>query len=431
MSVSVNHPSIAILGARTLDPQHGVETVQDIYVADTRIVGLGQKPDGFVAVQTIDAKGLSVAPGIVDLCARLREPGFEYKATLESEMAAAAAGGVTTLVCPPDTDPVLDEPGLVNMLRQRAKSSRGPRVLPMGALTVGLKGQNITEMAVLTDAGCVAFSQADRQVEDTQVLYRAMQYAATFGYTVVLRCEDHHLTKDGVAHEGEIAARLGLPAVPPLAEVIALQRAISLAHGTGAKLHVARISTAQSVALLRAAKAQGVKVTCDVAVHHLHMTDMDIGYFDSRARVIPPFRGHADKAALRAGLADGTIDAICSDHAPVDEDEKQLPFSEAEPGVTALELMLPLTLKWAEEQNMPLAQAWARISTGPAQVLGMGMGQLALGAKADLVVFDAQAWWKVDAKALRSLGHNTPFFGLEVKGRARHTMVDGEVTFAL
>ena len=426
--------TLLIQGGRVIDPQSQFDAVADVYIADTRIVSIGAKPDGFAPERTLNASGLVVAPGIVDLCARLREPGFEYKATLESEMGAAAAGGVTTLLCPPDTAPVLDEPGLVNMLRQRAKASHGARVHPMGALTEGLKGLAITEMGVLTDAGCVAFSQADRQIEDTQVMLRAMQYAATFGHIVVLRCEDHYLAREGVAHEGEIAARLGLPAIPVLAETVALERALSVARATGVRLHITRLSTAGSVALIRAAKAtsaaSGLNVTCDVAVHHLHLTDMDIGFFDSRARVVPPFRSAADKAALRQGLRDGTIDAIVSDHAPVDEDEKLIPFGEAEPGVTALELILPLTLKWATEEKLSLNQAWARVSSGPAQTMGMAVGQLSVGAKADVVIFDPTVWWKLEAAALRSQGHNTPFMGLELQGRALHTIVDGALTYS-
>ena len=422
--------SLLIQGGRVIDPHSQFDAVADVYIADTRIIAIGAKPDGFTPERTLNASGQVVAPGIVDLCARLREPGFEYKATLESELAAAAAGGVTTLLCPPDTAPVLDEPGLVNMLRQRAKASHGARVHPMGALTEGLKGQAITEMGVLTDAGCIAFSQADRQIEDTQVMLRAMQYAATFGHIVVLRCEDHYLARDGVAHEGVIAARLGLAPIPALAETVALERALSVARATGVRLHITRLSTAGSVALIRNAKASGLQVTCDVAVHHLHLTDMDIGFFDSRARVVPPFRSAADKAALRQGLRDGTIDAIVSDHAPVDEDEKLIPFGEAEPGVTALELILPLTLKWAAEEKLALNQAWSRVSSSPAQAMGMAVGQIAVGAKADLIVFDPTTWWTLEPAALRSQGHNTPFMGLELQGRALHTIVDGALTFS-
>jgi dihydroorotase len=421
---------IAILNGTLVDPASNTHAPRDVFIADHKIAALGAAPDGFVADRTIDATDLIVSPGFVDLCARLREPGFEYKATLESEMAAAAAGGVTTLICPPDTDPPLDEPGLVEMLRSRAKASRGPRVHPMGALTVGMRGERITEMAVLAEKGCIAFSQADVPLYDTLVLMRAMQYAVTFGYPLVMRAEDPYLAKDGVAHEGQISSRLGLPPISPLAETIALARLIALARATGVRLHVARISCADSVELVRAAKKEGLGVSCDVAVHHVHLSEIDIGYFDSRYRLTPPLRSLRDRDALRAGLKDGTIDAIVSDHAPVDEDEKQLPFGEAEPGAIGLELLLPLTLKWATEDKIPLGQALAKITHHAARVLGAPGGALTVGGKADLALFHPTARWTVEGVALKSQGHNTPYFGLELEGQVRHTVVDGELVYS-
>jgi dihydroorotase len=289
-------------------------------------------PDGFVADEVIEAKGLVAAPGLVDLAARLREPGFEYKATLESEMRAAVAGGVTTLACPPDTDPPLDEPGLVEMLKRRAASLESARVYPLGALTVGLKGERLAEMAELTDAGCVGFSQGGAAMPGTFTLYNAFQYAATLGYTVWLRPEDRDLARGGVAHDGEVATRLGLAAIPSIAETLALHAIIELMSVTGARVHLERISSGAGVALVARAKSQGARLTCDVGVHHLHLSDRDIAEFDANCRLSPPLREPGDRDRLRAGLADGTIDAVCSDHTPVDEDAKQVPFGEAEPG---------------------------------------------------------------------------------------------------
>ncbi len=417
--------NLEIANGRLLDPEHG-ERQATLYVADGRIAGAGVAPAGFRADRVIDAAGLVVAPGLVDIAVRLREPGLEYKATLESELEAAVAGGVTSLACPPDTDPPLDEPGLVEMLKHRARMLNLAHVFPVGALTVGLRGTALTEMGELTEAGCVAFSQADVALADTELLRRAMQYAATFGYALWLRPSDPYLGRTGVAHDGEVATRLGLAGIPAAAETIALATILALARETGVRLHVCRLSCAQSVALVREAKAQGLPVTCDVAVHHLHLCDVDIGWFDSNARVVPPFRSTRDRAALRAGVADGTIDVVCSDHAPVDDDGKQLPFAEAEPGVTGLELLLPLTLKWAAEEGVSLAQALARITAAPARLLG-GTATLAVGAPADLCLFDPQAWWKVERGALRSQGKHTPFLGLEVPGRVRLTLVDGLV----
>ena len=297
----------------------------------------------------IDASGLVVAPGLVDLSARLREPGYEYKATLESEMQAAMQGGVTSLVCPPDTDPVLDEPGLVEMLKHRARGLNQAHVHPLGALTMGLKGKALTEMAELTEAGCIGFAQAEEPIEDTTVLLRALQYAKTFEYTVWLRPQDAHIGRGGIAHSGPLASRLGLAGVPVMSETIALHTIFELVRATGARVHLCRISSAAGIELIRAAKKEGLPVTCDVGVHHIHMTDADIGFFDSNARVTPPFRSQRDRDAIRAGLYDGAIDAICSDHTPVDDDEKLLPFGEASPGATGLELLLSLTLKWADD----------------------------------------------------------------------------------
>lgn len=417
--------NIAILSGRVIDPASNLDRKADVFVVGEKIAAIGTKPDGFMADQTIDAQGLIVAPGLVDLCARLREPGNEFKNALASEMHAAVAGGITSLVCPPDTDPVLDEPGLVEMLRYRAKNLRGPRVFPAGALTVGLQGVRLTEMAELKSHGCVAFSQADAPLMDTQVLYRALQYASTFGYAVVLRAEDAHLASGGVAHEGQIAARLGLTVIPAEAETIGLLRILELVRMTGARVHIARLSCARAIDLMRTAKQEGLPVTCDIAVHHAHMTEMDIGFFDSRCRVVPPFRAQVDRTAIRAGLADGTIDAICSDHAPVDDDSKQLPFAEAEPGVSSVELLLPLTLKWAREEGVDMAQALSLITSRAAGVFKLSGGKLAEGGNADLVLFAADEYWRVSADSLTSQGKNTPFIGYELQGRVHHTLVAG------
>ena len=338
-----------IKNGRLIDPANGIDAVQDLFIADGKVAAVGTAPAGFAADRTIDATGLVVAPGLVDLSARLREPGYEYKATLESEMQAAMQGGVTSLVCPPDTDPVLDEPGLVEMLKHRARNLNQAHVHPLGALTMGLKGKALTEMAELTEAGCIGFAQAEEPIEDTNVLLRALQYAKTFDYTVWLRPQDAHIGRGGIAHSGPLASRLGLSGVPVMSETIALHTIFELVRATGARVHLCRMSSAAGLELVRAAKKEGLPVTCDVGAHHVHMTDADIGFFDSNARVTPPFRSQRDRDAIRAGLFDGTVDAICSDHTPVDDDEKLLPFAEASPGATGLELLLSLALKWADD----------------------------------------------------------------------------------
>jgi dihydroorotase len=429
---------ILIRNGRVIDPASGRDELADIAIASGRIVAIGAGAD-FMPDRTLDASGLVVAPGLVDLAARLREPGQEHEGMLESELAAAAAGGVTSLACPPDTDPVLDEPGLVEMLKFRARKLSRCRVFPLGALTRRLEGQALTEMAELTEAGCVGFSQADVPVTDTQVLQRALQYAATFGYTVWLRPQDGWLGK-GVAAQGAVATRLGLSGVPVVAETVALATIFELVRATAARVHICRLSSAAGVALLRAAKAAGLPVTADVSINSLHLTDVDIGYFNADMRLTPPLRQGADRTALRAALADGTIDALVSDHNPVADDAKQLPFGEAEPGATGIELLLSLALRWGRDENLPLATALSRITHDPVRVLGDALGSLAgsagrlvEGGVADLCLFDPAAEWQVSPEALVSQGKHTPFAfastGMALPGRVRATLVAGTMAY--
>jgi dihydroorotase len=423
---------ILIKNGRVIDPASKLDRVCDVAIAAGRIVSIGDA-GGFSASKTIDAKGCIVAPGLVDLAARLREPGYEHEGMLESEMAAAVAGGVTSLVCPPDTDPVLDEPGLVEMLKFRAEKLHQARVFPLGALTRKLEGEILTEMVELTEAGCVGFSQAEVALENTQVLQGAMQSAAPPRYTVWLRPQELHLGR-GVAASGALATRLGLAGVPVAAETIALHTIFELVKLTGARVHICRLSSAAGVELLRQAKEQKLSVTCDVSINSLHLTDNDIGYFDSRMRLNPPLRQQRDRDALRAALADGTIDALVSDHTPVDEDAKTLPFAEAEAGATGLELLLGLGLKWGEESGAGLMRALAVLTSEPARVLGASLGtlqasvgQLTAGGIADVCVFDPKAEWTVGADALRSQGKHTPFSGYPLPARVRCTIVAGQL----
>jgi dihydroorotase len=425
---------LQIINGRLIDPANQIDAKQDLFIIDGKVAAIGKAPAGFVAEQKIDASGLIVAPGLVDLSVRLREPGYEYKATLESELQAALAGGVTSLVCPPDTDPALDEPGLVEMLVHRARSLNQSHVYPLGALTIALKGHELTEMAELTEAGCVGFSQAEHAIQDTTVLLRAMQYAQTFGYTVWLRPQDPHLGKGGIAHSGPLASRLGLAGVPVISETIALHTIFELMRSTGARVHLCRLSSADGIALVRAAKAEGLPVTCDVGAHHLHLTDADIGFFDSNARMVPPLRSQRDREAICAAVADGTVDVICSDHTPVDDDEKLLPFGEASPGATGLELLLSLALKWADasvaQADQRLRLALSRITVDAARVAGLTAGQLSVGSAADICIFNPDTMWTVQASALLSQGKHTPFLGYELQGQVHTTLVAGRIVFS-
>jgi dihydroorotase len=427
--------NVLIQGGRVIDPARGFDEKADLALTGSAVVAINNIATDFQPDITIDATGCLVLPGLVDLAVRLREPGHEHAHMLESEMTAAMAGGVTSLVCLPDTDPVLDESGLVEMLRFRAEKLQQARVYPLGALTQGLKGDTLTEMVGLTDAGCVAFSQAEVALSNTQVLQRAFQYASTFGFAVWLRPQDYFLGK-GVAASGPLATRMGLSGVPVMAETIALHTIFELMRATSARVHLCRLSSAAGVALVRQAKADGLNVSCDVSINSLHLTDADMGYFDSRARLTPVLRQQRDRDALRAGLLDGTIDALVSDHTPVDDDAKALPFAESEAGATGLELLLSLAHKWHLDCGVSLQRALAVVTNGPAGVLGSALGarqgrtgQLQVGGLADICVFDPQVHWTVQADALRSQGKHTPFSGYELPGRVRCTLVGGQVTY--
>ena len=419
---------------RIVDPASGLDVLGDVAVAAGRILAVGQAPADFTPNCVIDASGCVIAPGLVDLAVHLREPGHEHEGMLESEMAAAVAGGVTSVVCPPDTDPVLDEPGLVEMLKVRAEKLHQSRVFPLGALTRSLHGEVLTEMVQLTDAGCVGFSQATVPLGNTQIMQRALQYASTFGYAVWLRPQELYLGR-GVAASGALSTRMGLAGIPVAAETIALHTIFELMKATGARVHLC-LSSAAGVELVRQARREGLAVTCDVSINSLHLTENDIGFYDSRARLSPPLRQQRDRDALREALADGTIDALVSDHTPVDENAKMLPFAEAEPGATGLELLLSLALKWAQDSGVELPRALAVLTSQPAQVLGRSLGtlqaslgRLAVGGVADICVFDPKVEWQVLPQTLRSQGRHTPFSGYALPGRVRCTVVGGHIAY--
>ena len=413
---------IAIETARLIDPAAELDRVAGLYLADGRIAGVGAAPAGFVADRRIDARGLVAAPGLIDLCARMREPGAD--GALRVEMRAALAGGVTGVVCPPDTDPPLDEPGLVRMLRQRSREAAGARLYPLGALTAGLKGEALAQMCTLAEVGCVAFAQSGALPDDRGTLLNALRYARTFDLPVWLRPVDATLAAGGVAGAGAVAGRLGLPAVPAVAETVALHTIFELQRATGqrpVRVHLCRVSTAAGIELLRAARREGLPVTADVSILHVHGVDTDVGQFDSNWRLDPPLRTQRDRAAIRAALADGTLDAICSDHAPAALEDKLLPFGEAGVGATGLETL--------QSDKVPVLRALSTVTCGPARVLGEDTGTLLVGRKADVVLFDPNETWRVNSESLLSYGKNTPYLGRELAGRVRATIVGGEIRF--
>nr|MBS0022298.1 dihydroorotase [Gammaproteobacteria bacterium] len=421
---------IKIATGRVLDPANGRDGVQDLYIAEGAIVGIGEAPGNFICEREIDARGKIVCPGLVDLSARLREPGLEHKATIRSEVRAAVRGGITTLCTPPDTDPIVDTPAVAELIHQRAAQAGSARVEVLGAMTKGLAGEQLAEMGILDEAGCVGVSNGTRAIVNTQVMRRALEYAATFGLTAFLHPEDPWLASQGIVHEGAVSTRLGLPGLPETAETILVARDLLLVEETGARVHFCRLSTARAVTMVREAQQRGLPVTADVTAHHLHLTELDTADFNSQCHVRPPLRTDRDREGLRQGVRDGSIAAICSDHQPHERDARLGPFAETAPGISGLETLLPLTLRLVDEGVMGLTSALARLTVGPAKVLGLERGTLGLGAKADVCVFDPQVRWTLSEAQLISRGRNTPFEGWEFRGLVSETLVGGEVVYS-
>jgi dihydroorotase len=422
-------PRIHIAGGRLIDPANGIDGESDLYLEDGRVKGIGLAPDGFAPEFSIDARGLVVCPGLVDICARLREPGQEHKATLRSETRAAARGGITTVCCPPDTSPVIDTPAMATLVRRRAQHIGNTRVLPVGALTQGLLGSELSELATLKQAHCVAFSNAELPLANTLVERRALEYAATFDILVMLRPEDRHLRNGGCVHEGPVASRLGLPGIPEAAEAVATARDLALAEQTGCRIHFRGLSTGTAARMLQQGQQQQLRVSADVPIHQLHLTEMDVDGFDSNCHVNPPLRGLSDRDALRGAVASGVIGAICSDHQPHEADAKEAPFPSTAPGISGLETLLPLTLRLVDEGQLSLAEAIARLTCGPADILGLPFGRLGIGDHADVCIFDPTRHWTLRTEEMYSAGRNTPFVGWHFHGRVTHTLLKGRLVY--
>ncbi len=422
--------SLHIRGGRLIDPASNVDAEQDLFIdAQGFVVGVGQAPSGFAAQRVLDARGKIVCPGLVDLRARLREPGLEYKATIESETRAAVAAGITTLACPPDTHPVIDTPAMAQMIQSRAWRFGLAFIHPLGALTRNLEGKQLADMEALDEAGCVGVTNALAPVTDTLVMRRAMEYAASFDLTVFLHSQDPWLAGTGCVHEGEVGTRLGLPGIPEAAETVGVARDLALIEQAGCRAHFCGLSSARAVMMIEEARGRGLPVSADVTAHHLHLTEHDIGQFDTQCHVLPPLRARRDRDALRAALKRGVIDAICSDHQPHEPDAKLAPFAEAAPGISGLETLLPLTLRLVDEQLLSLSEAIALLTHRPATILGIDAGALAVGATADVCIFDPQAQWTLEETSFVSRGRNSPFLHWQFRGRVSHTLVGGRVVF--
>jgi dihydroorotase len=420
---------ILVKGGRVIDPASGLDGLHDLYLAEGRVVALDVPPDGFTADFEVGARGKIVCPGFIDLCARLREPGHEHKATIAGESRAAAAAGITTLCCPPDTDPVIDTPAVANLIREKAQLTGTLRVLPIGALTRGLQGRDLSEMSALRSAGCLAVGNAHAPLANTLVLRRALEYAASYDLLVVIRPEDPHLADHGCAHEGPVSTRMGLPGIPETAETVAVAQVLALMEHTGARVHFAQISSGRAVRMIAKAQADGIPVSADVAAHQLHLTETDIEGFDALCHVRPPLRGRADREILREALRDGVIAAICSDHQPHEPGAKLDAFPATAPGMASLQTLLPLALQLADEGVLTLSRALAALTSGPAAVLGLELGALRPGAPADICIFDPEECWTVGEDTWLSDGRNTPFWKKTVTGRVTHTFFSGRLAF--
>jgi len=417
-----------ISGARVIDPRSGLDHVTDLYLQTGKIVAIGQAPAEFVVDQQIDAHGLVAAPGLVDLSVALREPGFSRKGSIASETLAAAAGGITSLCCPPQTQPVLDTPAVAELVLDRARAAGHAKVYPIGALSKNLAGEQLAELVALRDAGCVAFGDGLHSFSNNRTLCRALEYAATFDLTVILHAQDRDLAEGGLAHEGATATFLGLPGIPETAETLALARALLLVEQSGVRAHFSQLTSARGAQLIAQAQARGLPVTADVALYQLILTDEALSEFSSLYHVQPPLRSRADREGLRAAVKSSVVSAIASHHQPHERDAKLAPFGATEPGISSVELLLPLALSLVQDGLLDLPTLLERLSSGPAQALRLNAGSLAIGSPADLVLFDLKAS-TLAGETWHSKGANCPFIGHCLPGAVRYTLLDGHISY--
>lgn len=422
---------IVFENARVIDPSRNLDVAGAVIVADRRIVAAGADARGArpAGAEIVDCKGAVVAPGIVDMRVFVGEPGAEHRETFASAGQAAAAGGVTSIVTMPDTDPVIDDVALVDFIARRARDEAEIRVFPAAALTKGLDGREMTEFGLLRDAGAVGFTDGRRTVTNAAVMRRALTYARDFDALIMHHPADPHLVASGVMNEGEVATRLGLSGIPKEAEIVVVERDVRLAALTRGRYHAAQVSCAESLDVIRRAKTDGLKVTCAAAIAHATLNENDIGPYRTFFRMSPPLRAEDDRLAVVAGIADGTIDAIVSSHDPQDVDTKRHPFAEAADGVVGLETLLAAALRIVHNGDLDLVRLFRALATRPAELLGLEVGRLAPGAPADLIVVDPGAPWVVDGDKLRSRSKNTPYEGARFQGRVLRTLVAGRTVY--
>ncbi len=421
--------NIKITGGRIIDPATGLDEITDLYIRDGEIFAIGEPSHALHYDEVIDVTGKVVAPGFIDLCAHLREPGETHKGSIASETAAAAAGGITTLVTPPTTRPIVDTPAVAELIQDRAADAGFSRVMPMGALTQGLQGEQLAPLHALTGSGCIAFTNARLPVKNTLSLLRCLEYAATFDLLVVFQAQDDSLTHTGCMHEGANATRMGLSGIPEAAETIEVSRCLLLVEQTGVRAHFGQLSCERSVQLVHAAQQRGLQVTADVAAHQLILSDEQVNEFDSSLHLHPPLRSALDRAGLIQGILSGAVTAICSDHQPQDLISKQAPFAETAPGLSGLETLLPLCLSLVERKLIELPHLIEKLTVAPANILGLESGTLQEGKPADICIFDPNAEWVVSDESIRSAGKNTPLKGKLLKGRVTTTLLGGRIVY--
>ena len=424
--------NIIIKNGHLIDPQNNINQLADIQISNGKITAIeaANTLNTNDSHQLIDASNLTVTPGLVDCCARLREPGLEYKATIQTEAIAATKAGITTLCCPPDTEPVIDEPAVVELINRKTANTGHSHVITTGALTTGLHGEHLSEIYALKQAGCIGLSNCRKPVQNTLILKRAFVYADTFDMCLFIEPDEHWLSSGGCAHDGKIATRLGLKGIPVSAETIAITRALELIKETGVRAHFGRLSSARSVEIIARAKNEQLPVTADVSAHQLYLTEHDISSFNSACHVIPPLRTQRDQEALQRAVADGTIDAICSDHQPHDADAKHAPFASTEAGISALETLLPLSLRLSQQTSMKIDDVINKITAAPANILGINAGTLSVGKNADICIFDMNEDWQLTNESINSNGRNTPFLGWNFQGKVKHTIVNGRLLYS-
>ena len=420
---------LIIKGGRLLCPQQQLDKIGDLYLSQGEIVAIDKQPDNFVVDEIIDGKGFWVLPGLIDTYAHLGEPSYEQCGTLRSETYAAATAGITSLCCSPETTPVLDTPAMATLIRNKVQEQGMARVYPLAALTKGLKGEQLSELKAMAEAGCIAVTQAHQPIADSMMLRQCFAYSSNFSLPLFINPEEYYLGNAGCVHEGIISTRLGLPGIPSVAETIEVSRCLALAKETGAQIHFCKISAADTLHLLVQAKNKGLNVTAGVAAHHLELTEMDVSSYDSQCRVQPPLRSLQDQQLLLEGLQQGIIDVVCSDHRPLGADAKLLPFQEAAPGISALETLLPLLLRLVENKQLTLLQAVEKVTLKPAKILNLPQGRLTPGTPADIILLDPQRIQRFTKQQLKSKGKNTPFLDWEFKGQVVMTLLAGEVIF--